>query len=728
MKSGKFFSIFLIFVLIFEISLAVPARPKKKAEGLCGYKDLTKEERKKLPVIDVIYSDEVNNSTFESEQKRQTSTGWPAGWNTIRIYVDVGRIDPNNPIDTSSCYPTSSSYINDNNQQAPCTDNLRITSALRNTLVGDLIPKAITILKRSLAVRPIADSLNLPSTVCGVDLTRTSPTYCSGNTCRFPNIDLVLVAKARPILQEGVLARAGPCAFESTGRAVAGDINFNPPTINNDKYGFPQSLGTAVHEISHILGFNFDSLDEFWDGTKKIPKEQVYKVVNFPTPAGTTRPIYKVISPNVVAEARAHFGCATVDGMELENYPLSGTNGSHWELRTAGNEYMVGLSQIHPVFSRLTLAFFLDSGWYKVNMSAASQLEWGYQQGCDFVQKNCNSWSTDLYWCSKPSATSCNYDRTAKSICYLQDYPSDIDPQYRYYPDPKAGGDQFADYCSYYVPVNLGNGNGPIGDCTNVTNGLTTGGVLGTRSERWGPNSRCFDNTLLLGATGVADLQQGCYSSLCVNGGLKIKIGQYWYDCPLKGSISPTGYGGSLTCPSINSLCGGNSDLDPSLNPAFATAIGNYGPSRLLWPKIISIDPASGGPGTEITINGTNFLTNMTGVILKDASCTYVSSTTYKCVVADQSTFDQLKNIKVGAVDVILYSPDTQQSAVLPLAFVLDADLGNIFNIAGRWMKRNPGPTAGIFAGAAILFGIAIYFCVRESRKTRKGRNPNVNV
>ena len=36
------------------------------------------------------------------------------------------------------------------------------------------------------------------------------------------------------------------------------------------------------------------------------------------------------------------------------------------------------------VIDRITLALFNDTGWYKVNMSRASQLLWGKGMGCNF--------------------------------------------------------------------------------------------------------------------------------------------------------------------------------------------------------------------------------------------------------------------------------------------------------------------------------------------------------
>ncbi len=46
-----------------------------------------------------------------------------------------------------------------------------------------------------------------------------------------------------------------------------------------------------------------------------------------------------MITPNVVKWAKDHYGCATANGVELEDYGGSGTAGSHWEMRV--NLYFV---------------------------------------------------------------------------------------------------------------------------------------------------------------------------------------------------------------------------------------------------------------------------------------------------------------------------------------------------------------------------------------------------
>ena len=80
-----------------------------------------------------------------------------------------------------------------------------------------------------------------------------------------------------------------------------------------------------------------------------------------------------------------HFGCPTLQGVELENQGGPGTAMDHWEQRILGvsatieliilqqqeyniiflfiqNEAMTGVFTFNPVFSNLTLAALYDSG------------------------------------------------------------------------------------------------------------------------------------------------------------------------------------------------------------------------------------------------------------------------------------------------------------------------------------------------------------------------------
>lgn len=76
--------------------------------------------------------------------------------------------------------------------------------------------------------------------------------------------------------------------------------------------------------------------------------------------------------------------------------------------------------------SRITLAFMQDTGWYDVDMDAAGFLNWGFQQGCDFVEKTCNDWiasnPSQQFFCTREQYadtvnTMCTFDGLARARC-----------------------------------------------------------------------------------------------------------------------------------------------------------------------------------------------------------------------------------------------------------------------------------------------------------------------
>lgn len=69
--------------------------------------------------------------------------------------------------------------------------------------------------------------------------------------------------------------------------------------------------------------------------------------------------------PRVTSFARAHFNCSTLSGFELENNGGTGTAGSHWKQRVAGDEFMSGYPSLlgESRLSNLSLAFLEDIGY-----------------------------------------------------------------------------------------------------------------------------------------------------------------------------------------------------------------------------------------------------------------------------------------------------------------------------------------------------------------------------
>ena len=61
--------------------------------------------------------------------------------------------------------------------------------------------------------------------------------------------------------------------------------------------------------------------------------------------------------------------------------------------------------------SKLTLALFEDSGWYKANSSMEENIEWGKNKGCDFVYDSCifNKKKAFAEFCDEPEELGCSF-------------------------------------------------------------------------------------------------------------------------------------------------------------------------------------------------------------------------------------------------------------------------------------------------------------------------------
>lgn len=211
--------------------------------------------------------------------------------------------------------------------------------------------------------------------------------------------------------------------------------------------------------------------------------------------------VFKVVLPKVVQRAREHFDCPTLNGAELENQDPSACTivGSHWEQRIFMGEVMAPMrSPVPRYFSKVTLALFEDSGWYRVDYSRADTLSkgvhWGYRQGCNFAVEKCLSGgSTNFlrHWCSATTATACSMDRRSEHGCADRMYQS-LPAAWRYFPSsPNSAGDKAeADYCPMYAER--------IDErvCTDMRSMPRRPGNANFMREVFGRESRCLESTL----------------------------------------------------------------------------------------------------------------------------------------------------------------------------------------------------------------------------------------
>ncbi|CDQ92140.1 unnamed protein product [Oncorhynchus mykiss] len=175
--------------------------------------------------------------------------------------------------------------------------------------------------------------------------------------------------------QENIVAYAAYCQLESElDRPIAGYANLCPNMISTQPQEFEGMLSTVKHEVIHALGFSA-GLFAFYhddDGKPLTPRfasglpafnessglyqwsdAVILKVTRLWDIRGgvmVRHEVHLLVTPRFVEEARRHFGCPILEGMELENQGGMGTELNHWEKRLLENEAMTGSHTQNSVF------------------------------------------------------------------------------------------------------------------------------------------------------------------------------------------------------------------------------------------------------------------------------------------------------------------------------------------------------------------------------------------
>ncbi|EPY84655.1 leishmanolysin-like peptidase [Camelus ferus] len=300
--------------------------------------------------------------------------------------------------------------------------------------------------------------------------------------------------------------------------------------------------------------------------------------------------VYLLVTPRVVDEARKHFNCPILEGMELENQGGMGTELNHWEKRLLENEAMTGSHTQNRVLSRITLALMEDTGWYKANYSMAEKLDWGRGMGCDFVEKSCKFWIDQQRqkrqmlspYCdtlrSNPLQLTCRQDQRAVAVCNLQKFPKPLPQEYQYFDElsgvpaedlPYYGGSvEIADYCPFSQEFSwhLSGEYQRSSDCRILENQPDLFKNYG--AEKYGPHSVCliqksaFVMEKCERKLSYPDWGSGCYQVSCSPQGLKVWVQDTSYLCSRAGQVLPVSiqmngwiHDGNLLCPSCWDFC-----------------------------------------------------------------------------------------------------------------------------------------------------------------------------
>uniref|UniRef100_A0A8C6RQ34 Leishmanolysin-like peptidase n=1 Tax=Nannospalax galili TaxID=1026970 RepID=A0A8C6RQ34_NANGA len=406
--------------------------------------------------------------------------------------------------------------------------------------------------------------------------------------------------------RENIISYAAYCQQEAKmDRPIAGYANLCPNMISTQPQEFIGMLSTVKHEIIHTLvnALNGNPLTaRFADGlppfnsslglyqwSDKVVRE-VERLWNVRDNKIVRHTVYLLVTPRVVEEARKHFNCRALEGMELENQGGMGTELNHWEKRLLENEAMTGSHTQNRVLSRITLALMEDTGWYKANYSMAEKLDWGRGMGCEFVRKSCKFWIDQQRqkkqplspYCDtlrrNPLQLTCRQDQKAVAVCNLQKFPKPLPPQYQYFDElsgipaedlPYYGGSvEIADYCPFRQEFSwhLSGEYQRSSDCRILENQPDV--FKNYAAEKYGPHSVClvqksaFVMEKCERKLSYPDWGSGCYQISCSPQGLKVWVQDTSYLCSRAGQVLPVLiqmngwiHNGNLLCPSCWDFC-----------------------------------------------------------------------------------------------------------------------------------------------------------------------------
>ena len=365
---------------------------------------------------------------------------------------------------------------------------------------------------------------------------------------------------------------------EETNRTIFSAIYlpYSLITTNMNKNNFQQIKYMIFHELTHILGFLYDSFQFFPGGLNNTVKRQVDS-------RGINR-MY-IITPTVVDLAKKYYNCEDIIGLELEDRDQDKDfSSSHWEARILLGEYMNSeFYKPEIVISDFTLALLEDSKWYKVNYFTGGLMRFGKNRGCEFLNNDCcdsdgvTKFKNEFFDYEDNNNPSCSSGRTSRTYNLVKAYSS---IPYRSFLN--GGMTENADYCFAFINSNeedtnsnlfVGNcnmGNGDYGSKINYNGYVDYKNVFQNDfGESFSNQSFCVLSEAFPKGSTEAEYNHNfqvfnsiihpiCYQMFC-NYSLTIKMKDQYVVCPRKGGkVEVNGdFTGYIYCPDYNLICTG---------------------------------------------------------------------------------------------------------------------------------------------------------------------------
>ena len=489
----------------------------KNKISTCGHAKMAKVDMKPVE----LYGNMSQQQFLQMRTKQE--------WAPIRIHVDY-------------------SVLNSQSKQV---------SAEKISVIREVMDKSVKVLEKLLRVKPLINLLNP-----GFRAQRYIP-FSEEVKKNGINADLLLLVQFHDSVTGSTAANAAAYEYDSrTGRPIVGLVQFNK-NLENIKNSANSLLSLALHEITHVLVFSNNLFDKFIDAKgNKIPLD---KVVGHSQVNGDSRK--KLITPRVVAAAREHFGCNTIDGMEIENQGGEGTAASHWEERLMYGDYMVGETIIDPSISEITLGLFDDSGWYKTNPYTGGLFRFGLKKGCSLLNEKCVQDEKTKFkneYCVVENEKVCSPSHLSKAFCTMDHYKDPLPVNNRYFKDIRKGGWLlFADDCP--VPIRGYNKSDKMQGNCNV--GSLDGDFNVNPFENYGSQSACFVSSVIPAEPkfiynweNKTGFSAGCYRYSCNHErrAVVVSIAGESFICPTQGGpivLKNSKAKGTVHCMDYNLMC-----------------------------------------------------------------------------------------------------------------------------------------------------------------------------
>ena len=238
-------------------------------------------------------------------------------------------------------------------------------------------------------------------TVCS----STDPLDCGGTDGGdgVPDADILVYFTSRGSdrcsLASGTFAHGEFCHVDQFGRPVAANVNLCPLMVApdaEDAERTSQIVGT-IQALFQAIAFDHRLIASFTNATGDPYPGGIESLVTESYANGRKQVLLR--TPRVTEAARGHFGCALLEGAELENANVYATlyNAVLFEERIFRGEAMTsgGLAPRSDLaFSNLTFSLLEDTGWYARHWMQHTYgpmaLGFGSDAGCSFAVGSCD--------------------------------------------------------------------------------------------------------------------------------------------------------------------------------------------------------------------------------------------------------------------------------------------------------------------------------------------------